>query len=50
MKIEKSEYENLVRDSERLRMIEILAQTNNILHGNEILIICGYAEEECDNV
>lgn len=47
MKIEKSEYENLVRDSEKLRMIETLALRQKIICTEEILAMCGYAPEEC---
>lgn len=50
MKIEKSEYENLVRDSEKLRIIETIASENNLISGKEILVICGYATGENQDV
>lgn len=42
--ISKGEYENLVRDSEKLAILETMARTEDILFDrNTALAVCGYA-------
>lgn len=50
MKIKRYEYEDLVRDSEKLRIIETMAIKDNVLSRKDILLICGYDTEAKDNV
>lgn len=47
MKIGKAEYEELLRDSERLRIIEVLVDANCVADVNDaVMLICGYAPKE----
>lgn len=47
MKIEKAEYEELLRDSERLRIIGVLVDANCVADVNDaVMLICGYAPKE----
>lgn len=47
--IRQNEYEELVRDSEKLRIIETLARNpDSTLYRDTILAICGYVWEEKD--
>ena len=47
--IRQNEYEELVRDSEKLRIIETLARNpDSPLYRDTILAICGYALEVTD--
>lgn len=45
MKIDKREYEELVRDSEKLRVIESLIQSGRPVSEKTIMVICGYTTE-----
>lgn len=45
MKISKMEYEELVRDSERLRTVETLLMRKQEVSRDVILAVCGYANE-----
>lgn len=45
MKIDKREYEELVRDSEKLRVIESLIQSGRSISEKTIMMICGYTTE-----
>lgn len=46
MKIPKEEYENLIRDSEKLRVIESMALANQFFNRDDLLIICGFGNAE----
>lgn len=44
--IDKNEYENLVRDSEKLCIIETIARNESVpFYRETVLTICGYAKK-----
>lgn len=40
-------YEELIRDSERLRIIEAMARNDMLPDSKTILAVCGYGGEAC---